>query len=42
MIYMLANVHHSITIGEVLPPLECLWKYLPNLPFDIQSIATSF
>jgi hypothetical protein len=41
MIYMLANVHHPITTGEVLPPPECFWYYLPNLPFGIQSTTMS-
>ena len=35
MFYMLANIHHHITIGEVLPPLDCFWYYLLDLPFGI-------
>jgi hypothetical protein len=39
---MLANVHHRIATGEVLPPLERFWYYLSDLPFEIQSVATYF
>ena len=42
MFYMLANVHHLITIGEVLPSLDHFWYYLPDLPFGIQNAAASF
>jgi hypothetical protein len=42
MFYMLANVHHQITIGEVLPPPERFWYYLQGLPFGIQNAATFF
>jgi hypothetical protein len=42
MFYMLANVHHQITSGEVLPPSDHFWYYLPDLPFRIQNAATSF
>jgi hypothetical protein len=40
--YMLANVHHWIATGEVLPPPERFWYYLPYLPFGIQNAAASF
>jgi hypothetical protein len=40
--YRLANVHHQITTGEVLPPLEHFWYYLPGLPFGIQNAVASF
>ena len=42
MFYMLANIHHQITTGEVLPPPDRFWYYLPNLPFGIQNVAASF
>ena len=42
MFYMLTNVHHQITIGEVLLPPNRFWYYLPDLPFRIQSTAASF
>ena len=42
MFYMLTNVHHQITIGEVLPLPNYFWYYLPDLPFRIQNVATSF
>ena len=35
MFYMLANVHHQIATGEVLPPLDHFWYYLSDLPFGI-------
>jgi hypothetical protein len=28
MFYMLANIHHQITTGEVLPPPDRFWNYL--------------
>jgi hypothetical protein len=40
--YMLANVHHLIATGEVLPLLECFWYYLLYLQFGIQNAAASF
>jgi hypothetical protein len=42
MFYMLANVHHQITTGEVLPPPNRFWHYLPDLPFGIQNVVSSF
>ena len=42
MVYMLANVHHQITTGEVLPPPDHFRYYLPDLPFRIQNEAASF
>ena len=42
MFYMLANVHHQITTGDVLSPPNRFWYYLPNLPFEIQNVAVSF
>ena len=42
MFYMLANVHHHIATGEVLPPPDRFWYYLLDLPFAIQNAATSF
>jgi hypothetical protein len=33
MFYMLANIHHQITTGKVLPPPERFWYYLPGLAF---------
>ena len=42
MFYMLANIHHQITIGEVLPPPNRFWYYLPDLPFGIQNTVASF
>ena len=42
MFYMLANVHHQITTGEVLPSPDRFWYNLPNLPFGIQNVAESF
>ena len=42
MFYMLVNVHHQIAIGEVLPPPDRFWYYLPDLPFGIQNAAASF
>jgi hypothetical protein len=42
MFYMLANVHHQIATGEVLPPPDRFWHYLPDLPFGIQNVAASF
>jgi hypothetical protein len=35
MFYMLANVLHQITNGEVLPPPNHFWYYFPDLPFRI-------
>jgi hypothetical protein len=35
MFYMLANVLHQITNGEVLPPPDRFWYYFPDLPFRI-------
>ena len=35
MFYMLANVHHQIATGEVLPPPKHFWYYLLDLPFGI-------
>jgi hypothetical protein len=35
MFYMLANVHHQIAIGEVLPPHNRFWYYLLDLLFGI-------
>jgi hypothetical protein len=35
MFYMLANIYHQITAGEMLPPPDRFWYYLPNLPFRI-------
>jgi hypothetical protein len=35
MFYMLANVLHQITNGEVLPPPNRFWYYFPDLPFRI-------
>jgi hypothetical protein len=35
MFYMLANVHHQITIGEMLLLPNCFWYYLTDLPFGI-------
>ena len=35
MFYMLANIDQQIAIGEVLPPPDCFWYYLPDLPFEI-------
>ena len=42
MFYMLANVHHQNATGEVLPPSDRFWYYLPDLPFGIQNAAASF
>jgi hypothetical protein len=42
MFYKLANVHHHIPIGKVLPLPDCFWYYLPDLPFGIQNAAVSF
>ena len=42
MFYMLANVHHQIATGEVLPPPDRFWYYLLVLPFGIQHAAASF
>ena len=42
MFYMLANVHHQITTGEVLPLAERFLYYLPDQPFRIQNTATCF
>ena len=42
MFYMLANVHHQITTGEVLLPPNRFWYYLLDLPFGIQNAAASF
>ena len=42
MFYMLANVHHQIATGEVLPPPDRFWYYLLVLPFGIQHTAASF
>ena len=42
MFYMLANVHHQIATGEVLPPPDRSWYYLLDLPFRIQNAAASF
>ena len=42
MFYMLANVHHQITTGEVLPPPDRYWYNLLDLPFRIQNAAASF
>jgi hypothetical protein len=39
---MLANVHHQIATGEVLPPPNRFWYYLRDLPFRIQNMAASF
>jgi hypothetical protein len=41
MFYMLANVHHQITIGEVLPLPNRFWYYLLDLPFGIQNTMLS-
>ena len=41
MFYMLANIHHQITIGQVLPPPDHFWYYLLDLPFRIQNMATT-
>jgi hypothetical protein len=35
MFYMLANVLHQITNGEVLPPPDRFRYYFPDLPFRI-------
>ena len=42
MFYMLANVHHQIATGEVLPPLDHFWYYLSDLPFGIQDAVAYF
>ena len=42
MFYMLANVHHQIATGEVLPSPERFLYYLPDLPFEIQNMAACF
>jgi hypothetical protein len=42
MFYMLANVHHQITTGEVLPLPDRFWYYLLDLLFGIQNMAVSF
>ena len=42
MVYMLANVHHQIATGEVLPPPDHFWYYLLDLPFGIHNTTTSF
>jgi hypothetical protein len=42
MFYMLANIHHWTTTGEVLPPPDRFWYCLLNLPFGIRSAAVSF
>jgi hypothetical protein len=31
MFYMLANIHHQITTGEVLLPPDCVWYYISEL-----------
>jgi hypothetical protein len=35
MFYMLANIHHLIATGEMLPPPDHFWYYLLDLPFRI-------
>jgi hypothetical protein len=42
MFYMLANIHHWTTTGEVLPLSDRFWYYLLDLPFGIWSTAVSF
>jgi hypothetical protein len=42
MFYMLANVHHHIAPGEVLPPLDHFWYNLSDLSFEIQNMVASF
>ena len=42
MFYMLANVHHQIATGEVLPSPERFLYYLLDLPFKIQNMAACF
>jgi hypothetical protein len=42
MFYMMANVHHQITTGEVLPSPDCFWYYLLDLSYRIQNAVTSF
>ena len=42
MFYMLANVHHQIATGEVLPPPDRFWYYLSGLPFGIQNTTASY
>jgi hypothetical protein len=42
MFYMLAIIHHQIATGEVLPSLDRLRYYLPDLPFGIQNVVVSF
>ena len=42
MFYILANVHHQIATGEVLPPPDRFWYYLSDLSFGIQNAAASF
>ena len=42
MFYMLANVHHQIATGEVLPPPKHFWYYLLDLTFRIHNSAVSF
>jgi len=42
MFYIIANVHHKITSGEVLPPPDRFWNYVPDLPFGIQNAVVSF
>jgi len=42
MFYMLANVHHQIATGEVLPSPEHFWYYLLDLSFGIQNATSSF
>ena len=42
MFYMLANVHHQIATGEVLPTPDRFWYYLLDLPFGILNVAVSF
>jgi hypothetical protein len=42
MFYRLDNIHHQISIGEVLPLLERFQYYLLDLPFGIQNAVASF
>jgi hypothetical protein len=42
MFYMLANVHHQIATGEVLPLPDHFWYYLSDMPFGVQNAAASF
>ena len=41
MFYMLANVHHQITTGEVLQLPDHFWNYLLDLHFGIQNAKLS-